>query len=75
MDVTAGQPGTGLILGWISFTFLAIVVVAVDYTIASTIFPVLLNYEGTPTIAWLVTGLVLLLQAALVAFSTRWAER
>ena len=69
------NPVLGWILGWISFTFLAIVVVAVDYTIASTIFPVLLNYEGTPTIAWLVTGLVLLLQAALVAFSTRWAER
>jgi amino acid transporter len=69
------NPVLGWILGWISFTFLAIVVVAVDYTIASTIFPVLLNYEGTPMIAWLVTAIVLLLQAALVAFSTRWAER
>ncbi len=37
--------------------------------------PVLLNYEGTATIAWLVTALVLLLQALLVAFSTPWAER
>ena len=69
------NPVLGWILGWISFTFLAIVVVAVDYTIASTIFPVLLNYEGTATIAWIVTALVLLLQAALVAFSTPWAER
>ena len=50
------NPVLGWILGWISFTFLAIVVVAVDYTIASTIFPVLLNYEGTATIAWLVTA-------------------
>ena len=58
------NPVLGWILGWISFTFLAIVVVAVDYTIASTIFPVLLNYEGTATIAWLVTALVLLIQAA-----------
>ena len=47
------NPVLGWILGWISFTFLAIVVVAVDYTIASTILPVLLNYEGTATIAWL----------------------
>ena len=69
------NPVLGWILGWISFTFLAIVVVAVDYTIASTIFPVLLNYEGTATIAWIVTALVLLIQAALVAFSTVWAER
>ncbi len=69
------NPVLGWILGWISFTFLAIVVVAVDYTIASTIFPVLLNYEGTATIAWMVTALVLLLQAALVALSTPWAER
>ena len=54
------NPVLGWILGWISFTFLAIVVVAVDYTIASTIFPVLLNYEGTATIAWIVTAIVLL---------------
>jgi amino acid transporter len=69
------NPVLGWILGWISFTFLAIVVVAVDYTIASTIFPVLLNYEGTATIAWLVTAIVLLIQALLVGFSTPWAER
>ena len=69
------NPVLGWILGWISFTFLAIVVVAVDYTIASTIMPVLLNYEGTATAAWIVTALVLLIQAALVAFSTPWAER
>src|SRR6478609_7294858 len=69
------NPVLGWILGWISFTFLAIVVVAVDYTIASTIFPVLLNYEGTATIAWLVTAIVLLIQALLVGLSTPWAER
>lgn len=69
------NPVLGWILGWISFTFLAIVVVAVDYTIASTIMPVLLNYEATATITWLVTALVLTGQALLVAFSTPWAER
>jgi amino acid transporter len=69
------NPVLGWFLGWISFTFLAIVVVAVDYTIASTIFPVLLNYEGTATIAWIVTAVVLLIQALLVALSTPWAER
>lgn len=69
------NPILGWIIGWISFTFLAIVVVAVDYTIASTILPALLHYEGTTTIAWLVTALVLVAQFLLVAFSTPWAER
>lgn len=69
------NPILGWIIGWISFTFLAIVVVAVDYTIASTILPVLLNYESTATIAWTMTAAVLVLQALLVGFSTPWAER
>ncbi|AFM18156.1 amino acid transporter [Mycolicibacterium chubuense NBB4] len=69
------NPVLGWIIGWISFTFLAIVVVAVDYTIASTILPVLLNYESTATIAWVMTAGVLLIQALLVALSTPWAER
>lgn len=69
------NPILGWIIGWISFTFLAIVVVAVDYTIASTILPVLLNYESTATIAWIMTAAVLTGQALLVAFSTPWAER
>lgn len=69
------NPILGWIIGWISFTFLAVVVCAVDYTIASTILPVLLNYESTPTIAWMMTAGVLAIQALLVAFSTPWAER
>ncbi|MDP9905562.1 amino acid permease [Arthrobacter bambusae] len=69
------NPVLGWIMGWISFTFLAIVVVAVDYTIASTVLPVLLGYEGTLANAWLITSIVLALQALLVAFSTRWTER
>ena len=69
------NPILGWIIGWISFTFLAVVVCAVDYTIASTILPVLLNYESTPTIAWIMTAGVLTIQALLVAFSTPWAER
>lgn len=69
------NPILGWIIGWISFTFLAIVVVAVDYTIASTILPVLLDYESTATIAWVMTAAVLVIQALLVGFSTPWAER
>jgi amino acid transporter len=69
------NPVLGWIMGWISFTFLAIVVVAVDYTIASTVLPVLLGYEGNAGNAWFITSIVLAGQALLVAFSTKWTER
>ncbi|HEY9521926.1 MAG TPA: amino acid permease [Thermopolyspora sp.] len=69
------NPVLGWIMGWISFTFLAIVVVAVDYTIASTVLPVLFRYEGSAANSWVITAVVILCQALLVAFSTKWAER
>ncbi|MFE4950178.1 amino acid permease [Leifsonia sp. NPDC056665] len=69
------NPVLGWIMGWISFTFLAIVAVAVDYTIASTIFPVLFGYTGNAGNSWLITAFVLVFQALLVAFSTKWTER
>jgi amino acid transporter len=69
------NPVLGWIMGWISFMFLAIVVVAVDYTIASTVAPVLLNYTATATITWAVTAVTILGQAVLVGCSTRWSER
>jgi len=69
------NPVLGWIMGWASFAFLAVVVVAVDYTIASTVLPVLLNYTGTPANAWVITAIVLVAQALLVGFSTKWTER
>ncbi|MET0898574.1 MAG: amino acid permease [Mycobacterium sp.] len=69
------NPILGWITGWISFTFLAIVVVAVDYTVASTVVPALFDFDGTPATAFLITAGVLLLQALLVGLSTRWTER
>ncbi|MGV9797886.1 amino acid permease [Mycobacterium sp. NPDC003449] len=69
------NPILGWITGWISFTFLAIVVVAVDYTVASTVVPALFDFTGTPATAFLITAGVLLLQALLVGLSTRWTER
>lgn len=69
------NPVLGWIMGWISFAFLAVVAVAVDYAIASTVLPVLLGYTGTLINAWLITGFVLILQTLLVGFSTRWTER
>jgi len=69
------NPVLGWIMGWISFMFLAIVVVAVDYTIASAVLPVMLNYEATASITWAITAVTLLVQALLVGGSTRWSER
>lgn len=69
------NPIFGWITGWISFTFLAIVVVAVDYTVALTVVPALFDFTGTPATAFLITAGVLLLQALLVGLSTRWTER
>jgi len=69
------NPVLGWVMGWISFMFLGVVVVAVDYTIASTILPVLLNYSGTTGNAWVITAVVILVQAVLVAISTRVTQR
>ncbi|MFI6284787.1 APC family permease [Streptomyces sp. NPDC051018] len=65
------NPVWGWIMGWISFSFLGVVVVAVDYTIASTILPELLQYQGTQENAWAITAVVILAQAVLVAMSTQ----
>jgi amino acid transporter len=69
------NPILGWIMGWISFAFLAVVVVAVDYTIAATVLPVLFNFVGNALTSGLVTVIVLLIQALLVGFSTKWTER
>ena len=68
-------PVWGWIMGWISFAFLGVVVVAVDYTIASTILPELFRYVGTAENAWFITAGVVLLQSLLVAASTRTTHR
>lgn len=50
------NPILGWITGWISFTFLAIVVVAVDYTVAATVVPALFDFTGTPGTSFLITA-------------------
>ncbi len=69
------NPILGWIMGWISFTFLAIVVCAVDYTIASTILPVALGYEATLNNTWFITVFVLILQALMIALSTHFTQK
>lgn len=69
------SPIWGWLMGWVSFAFLVVVVAAVDYTIAATIFPELFGYIPTAANCWLVTSGVMLLQAILVGLSTRAANR
>ncbi|MBD9375197.1 amino acid permease [Rhizobium sp. ARZ01] len=69
------NPVFGWIMGWIGFTFLAVVLVAVDYTIASTVLPVMLSYEGTAENAWWITSLVIVVQALMIAFSTKFTQK
>ncbi len=69
------NPRLGWLIGWVSFTFLVVVVVSVDYAIASTVFPGLFRYTETPQNAWLFTALVILVQMLLILFSTRWTTR
>ncbi|MFB4352515.1 amino acid permease [Microbacterium sp. LS_15] len=69
------NPILGWLTGWISFAFLVVVVVAVDYTIAATILPELFGYAPSPANCWVITALVMLLQAILVALSTKVTNR
>ena len=69
------NPVLGWIMGWVTFTFLAIVVLAVDYTIAAAILPNLFGYEGTNLNALIITAVVVASQSALVMWSTHYTQR
>jgi amino acid transporter len=69
------NPKFGWLVGWISFMFLTVVIVSVDYAIAQTVLPRLFNYTETPQNAWLVTAIIIAIQMLLIMFSTRWSTR
>jgi amino acid transporter len=62
-------------LGWMSFAFLTIVTVSVDYGLVQVAFQPLIGQTYTPTSAALETLVVLALQAALIIASTRVTTR
>ena len=62
-------------LGWMSFAFLSIVTVSVDYGLVQVAFQPLIGQVYTPTSAALETLVVLALQAALIIWSTRITTR
>jgi amino acid transporter len=69
------NPMLGWLLGWVSFTFLIVAIVTVDYSLAQTVLPSLLNYTETLGNAWMITSLVLVVQMILILFSTLWSTR
>lgn len=69
------NPKIGWLLGWVSFMFLIVVTVSVDYSISSTVLPSLFNYMETPLNAWGATALIVLIQMLLIIFSTVWSTR
>ena len=62
-------------LGWMSFAFLTIVTVSVDYGLIQVAFQPLIGQAYTPTSAALETLVVLALQALLIIVSTRLTTR
>ena len=69
------NPKVGWLIGWISFIFLIVDVVAVDYAVAFTVLPSLFSYTETAQNAWLATTIVIVVQMVLIVFSTFWSTR
>src|SRR5436309_6023678 len=69
------NPKVGWLIGWISFFFLIVDVVAVDYAVASAVLPKLLGYTESAQNAWLATAIVIAVQMLLIIFSTLWSTR
>src|SRR5579863_1588335 len=69
------NPKIGWLVGWISFIFLVVDVVAVDYAVAQTVLPKLFSYAETPQNAWVATSIVVVIQMLLIIFSTFWSTR
>ncbi len=69
------NPKLGWLIGWVSFMFLIVVTVSVDYSIAFTVLPALFNYGETPLNAWAVTACIILIQMMLIIYSTVWSTR
>src|SRR5207248_11101508 len=63
------NPKVGWLIGWISFIFLIVDVVAVDYAVASTVLPSLFVYTDSVQTACLSSSFVILMQMLLIVFS------
>jgi len=69
------NPKVGWLIGWISFIFLIVDVVAVDYAVAAAVLPKLFGYTEAAQNAWLATAIVIAVQMLLIIYSTLWSTR
>jgi amino acid transporter len=63
-------PNVGWWMGWLSFSFLSIVTVSVDYAFTQVAFMPLVGLEYTPTTAAVITLVVIGVQASMIIWST-----
>jgi amino acid transporter len=68
-------PTLGWLQGWAFLTFVAISLLAVNYTLASTVIPPVFGYVGTADNTVIVSAAVTLLQGSILLFSTRVPEK
>lgn len=69
------NPTLGWIVGWATFGFLIVDVVAVDFALAQTVLPVLFGYASSSANALVGTTAVIVGQGLLIALSTRLTSK
>jgi len=69
------NPIAGWLMGWLILLYMIVVTVAVDYTIPSTVTPELFGYAGTPLNSTIITVGLLIIQLAMVSYSTKMTEK
>lgn len=69
------NPFFGTALGWLAFGVVTVSTVAVDYVLAATVLPALFGYSATGGIDVVATIVIIVLQCALLAFSTNLTAR
>jgi amino acid transporter len=68
-------PTLGWLQGWAFLTFVAISLLAVNYTLASTVIPPVFGYVGTAANTVIVSAAVTLIQGVILLFSTKVPEK
>jgi amino acid transporter len=68
-------PTLGWFQGWAFLTFVNISLLAVNYTLASTILPAVFGYVGTVQNTLVVTAVIIIVEGLILTFSTKLAGR
>lgn len=68
-------PVAGWVQGWMVLVWITVGLLSIDYALAQAVLPVLFGYSSGTGTTWAVAALLLVLQAILIMFSTRWSAR